>query len=1274
MFRIDIFFKIVLSALVAFHFSLNVQSSDRTTNNQPLYLNTSYSFEERAADLVSRLTPEEKETLLGNTMSPIPRLGINKYDVWGEALHGIVGRNDNAGMTATSFPNSIAVGSTWDPELIRKEAAVIADEARGFNNERIFTLTYWSPVIEPARDPRWGRTAESYSEDPFLVSELASGFVKGMMGDDPRYLKSVPTGKHYIANNTEYNRHNGNSELDLRDMREYYLSPYKSLIEKDNLPSIMTAYNAVNGVPVSASIFLVDSVARKTYGMKGYVTGDCGAISDIFQGHHYLKDGVEATAAGLKAGVDTDCGGEYQSNALEALQRGLITMADIDRALINMMTIRMRLGEFDPPAVVPYSRLRPEIINDPTHNDLALEIATKSPVLLKNETVKGSSIKALPLNTEKKATIAVLGPQANRVELGDYSGPVEQHLSISHLQGLKDYIDQHNLPIEIFHAEGGNTSRKTDFFVLQNFTTKNNNGESKEYKATDFDAAAPGILKTQRFGNLSLQGIKDGDWTAYNNIEITDLDSLTLQLNIEQSGGILEVRVGSPTGNMIMSQTIESAERGGVRSFGRGSTITSKINTLGIKGSQDLYFIFREPQRESVDQETLKKVASADVAIVFVGTDQNTGREESDRFSLSLPGNQMQLIQSVAAVNPNTIVVMQTMGMVEVEDIKQNSNIPGIIYTGYNGQAQGTAMAKILFGEVNPGGKTSVTWYRSVKDLPDFGDYRLRGDKNRNGRTYWYFDKDVSYEFGYGLSYTTFEYSDITISKKEITPYDQISINVDVKNSGDIDGDEIVQVYLRTENALSKGRPIKQLKGFKRVTIPAGQTQTVSIDINCSDLWFWDERNNKISFDQGIYTFEVGASSLDIKGTVEAVMEGQFKETPETVVAESDKIILVPGETTQTRLSVTLLDDSFIDIEKTNVVYKSNNPSVVKIDQNGLITALQPGLASIFAYVTYNGVTVSDNFPIKIIPDLTPASITVNGTPINGFDPKVKAYSFLIEGKTEIPVVQAESVSNTINIEIEEATTLPGTVLVRFIDYNTREENSYYLNFDRMSKSDEFNESQLGSQWEWIRENSENHTLSSNPGTLTITTEKGDVSENSNNARNLLVQSANNDWTIDTRLTASRAPSQPENAGLIAWQDDHNFVKLMLRAVTKTTRQRGPQPGTIDLLVEENDIARSVATFDLKDMITDGQYLYLRLSKNGAQYTASYSLNGNEYITLGRADATLRDIKAGIIACDGIITQSMTSTFWFDSDTTKPDTPFDVSFDYFHIENKGIVY
>lgn len=1267
--RIKILFSTLL--LTLFTINLQAQNSCELRNEEPLYLNTSYSFEERAADLVSRLTPEEKQTLLGNTMYPIPRLGINKYDVWGEALHGIVGRNDNAGMTATSFPNSIAVGSSWDPELIRKEASVIADEARGFNNERIFTLTYWSPVIEPARDPRWGRTAESYSEDPFLVSELASGFVRGMMGDDARYLKSVPTGKHYIANNTEYNRHTGNSELDERDMREFYLSPYKSLIEKDDLPSIMTAYNAVNGIPVSASKFLVDSIARKTYGMKGYVTGDCGAIGDIYQGHHFLKDGVEATAAGLKAGVDIDCGGEYQSNALEAVERGLITMADIDRALINMMTIRMRLGEFDPPSIVPYSRLREDIINDPAHNDLAVEMATKTPVLLKNEVVKNGNSKALPLCAENISTIAVLGPQADRVELGDYSGPIEAHYSISHLKGLRNYIEKHNLPIEVFHAEGGDTRSKTDFFVLRSFTALKENGDRREYNATEFDDAASGIITNERFGNLTLQGIKDGDWTAYHNIDMNNLDSLILRLSVMQEGGTLEVRVDAPTGNVIASQIIES--RSESRPFGRGAvTIPVKVNTLGITGPHDLYFVYREPQAESLDAETLSRIASADVALIFVGTDQNTGREESDRFSLSLPGNQMHLIQSVAAVNPNTVVVMQTMGMVEVEDIKHNENIPGIIYTGYNGQAQGTAMAKILFGEVNPGGKTSVTWYRSVNDLPEFGDYRLRGDETRNGRTYWYFDKDVSYEFGYGLSYTTFDYGDITISKRDITPYDHITINVDVTNSGEMDGDEIVQVYLKTEDAESLGRPFKRLKGFKRVTIPAGQTKNVSIDIDCSDLWYWDENESKITFDQGVYTFEVGASSKDIKGTVEAVMSGQFKEVLKTVVAESDNIILQTGETTQTSLSATLLDDRFIPVEKTEVVYKSNNPEVINVDESGKVTALKPGLASITAYVTYKGTTLSDSFPIKVVPDLSPASIEVNGSPVETFDPEVKAYSFLLDEQSDIPLVNAEAVSETTVVEVEQATSIPGTAVVRFVDYNTNEENSYYLNFDNSSVSDEFNDSQIGSQWEWIRENSENHSLTSNPGSLTIRTEEGDVSEKSNNARNILLQSANNDWTIETKLIGSRAPSQPENAGIIVWQDDHNFVKLMLRAVTKTSRQSGPLPGTIELLVEENDIARSVASFDLNEMITEDRHLYLRLTKEGAKYSASFSLDGKEYRELGSGETTLRDIKVGLIACDGIITQSMTSTFWFDSDTTKPDTPFDVSFDYFRIENRGI--
>lgn len=1262
------FLGVVLSILFAM--GLMAFLPNPRNAKQPIYLNTSYSFEERATDLVSRMTLEEKQSLLGNTMSPVPRLGINKYDVWGEALHGVMGRNNNSGMTATSFSNSNAVGCTWEPDLIKREATIISDEARGFNHDLIFTLTYWSPVVEPTRDPRWGRTAETFAEDPFLVSKISSGFVRGMMGDDPKYLKSVPCGKHFIANNTEFNRHTGSSNMDNRDMREFYLRPYKALIERDNLPSIMTAYNAVNGTPISASKYLVDTIARRTYGMKGYVTGDCGAISDMIQGHKYAKDGAVATALGLKTGVDSDCGGEYQANTIKALQQGLITETDIDRALINMFSIRMRLGEFDPDPMVPFAGTKPAIINDPSHNDLALEIATKTPVLLKNEKL-ASGVKALPLQANSIKKIAVLGTQANKVELGDYSGPIEDRYRSTPLQAIKDYVQNKNMNIEVLFAEAGNTARNSDFYALTGFTTKDNKGETKQYNAAKFDESASGLIATERYGNVSLRGIKDGDWTAYHNIDISNLDSIIFNINVSLSGGSIEVRVGSSTGNIIASQKVESKGQGGF--MGNRVTIPAKVNTLGIAGPQNLYFVFREPQPESTDQATLDMAASADVALIFVGTDQSTGREESDRFTLSLPGNQMSLIKSIAAVNPNTIVVIQAMGMVEVEDIKNNVNIPGIIYTGYNGQAQGAAMAKVLFGEVNPGGKTSVTWYKSVKDLPDFNDYTLRAADGKNGRTYWYFNKDVSYEFGFGLSYTTFEYSNFSISKSKISPNDKVTVSVDVKNTGDVDGDEVVQIYVKTpESAASLQRPIKRLKGFQRVTIPAGQTKTVNIEVDCTDLWFWDDKNDRITFDQGKYIFEIGASSRDIKGQVEAVMSGQINLGLKTVVAQSDQIVLRTGNTTLTQVTASLTDDSFIDLAKGKVTYKSNNPLVASVDAAGKVTALRPGVATIFAEVSYNGTTASDSYSIKVMPDLTPASIKVNGKPVIGFNPSTKAYSYLLKAGSKLPVVEAKALSSDIAVNIEQAKKIPGTAIVTYIDNNTFEKNTYYINFDVASVSDEFDNGQLGKQWEWVRENKANYKLTSPQGALTITTEKGDISEGSNNASNLLLQSANNDWTVDVKLVCSRAPSQPENAGIVAYQDDNNFVKLMFRAVIKTSRQRGVQPGTVDLLLEENGIAKSIASVNLKEEVIGNKNLLLRLVKAGSTYTAFYSTDGQNFEKLGASDIALKDIKAGLIACDGIITQSMTSTYWFNSDTTKPATPFDVSFDYFRIQNSGL--
>ncbi len=1207
-------------------------------------------------------------------MPPIPRLGVNHYDVWGEALHGVMGRNNNSGMTATSFPNSVAVGATWDPELIKRETSVIADEARGFNHDLIFTLTYWSPVIEPARDPRWGRTAETFGEDPFLVSQIGSGFIRGLMGDAPHYLKAVPCGKHYFANNTEFNRHSGSADMDDRDMREFYLLPYRTLIREDNLPAIMTAYSAVNGVPMSASKFLVDTIARKTYGLDGYVTGDCGAINDIIRGHHYAKNNEEAAAMGIKSGVDTDCGGVYQNYALKSLKQGLLTQGDIDKALVNIFAIRMKLGEFDPPEMVPYAGIKPSIINDPSHNDLAIEIATKTPVLLKNEALAKTGKKALPINLKSIKKIALLGPQADKVELGDYSGQVEPELRISPLAGIQNYIRDNKLNTEVVSKSGGNTDRKTDFFNMIGFSTIRDGKVLKAYDATKFDNSASGLIASARFGQASVRGIKDGDWTLYNNVDITDVDSIRFNMSVSGEGGILEIRVGSATGNVLASEKIEAIpQKGGFPGFARPRIVPVKIKTLGITGTQTLVLVYREPEAKATDKETLDMAGSADVAIVFVGTDQSTGREESDRFSITLPGNQNELIKAVAAVNPNTIVVIQGMGMVEVEQFKNNPNVAGIIFTGYNGQAQGTAIAKILFGEVNPGGKTSLTWYKSVNDLPDFNDYTLRGKSGKNGRTYMYFNKDVSYEFGYGLSYTTFEYSNFSISKSNITPNDKITIQVDVKNTGEVDGDEVVQIYVKTpDSPASLERPIKRLKGFQRVTIPTGQIKRVSIDINCNDLWFWDAQKGNITFDQGKYIFEIGASSKDIKGQVEATMNGTYKPVLTTVVVESDQVILRPGNTIQSSFTACMSDDSFYDIKKAKIEYKSNNPNVATVDANGKVNASGVGVALIFANVTIDGTTVSNSFPIKVMPDLTPKSITVDGKNISGFNKVVKAYSYLLKSTSKIPEVKASATGSEITVDIEQAKGIPGTAEVKFIDNITLEKNTYYLNFDVASVSDEFNDASIGEQWEWLRENQATHSLSKNAGSLTITSEIGDISEATNNARNLLLQSANNDWTIETKLVCSRTPSQPENAGVLAYENDGNFIKLMYRAAVKTTQARGVQPGTIDLMMEENGISKSVASFNLKKEVTGNNSLLLKLEKKGSIYTAYYSSDGTKYEKLETADMLLKDIKAGLIVCDGIITQYMKSTFWFNSDTTKPATPFDVAFDYFHIENSGL--
>ena len=1023
------------------------------TAKKPIYLNTAYSFEERAADLVSRLTLEEKESLLGNSMTAVPRLGINSFNVWSEALHGVMGGfNMSAGAgSPTSFPNSVALGSAWDPALMQRETSAISDEARALNSPVITGLTYWSPVVEPIRDPRWGRTGESFGEDPFLVSEIAGGFVRGMMGNDATYLKTVPCGKHYFANNSEFDRHVSSSNMDSRDMREFYLAPYKNLIEKDKLPSIMTSYNAVNHVPTSASKLYLDTIARRTYGLKGYITGDCAAIEDIYTGHYYVKTAAEATAQGLKAGVDSDCGSVYQTSAIDALNKGLITIADIDKALLNMFTIRMRLGEFDPPSMVPFSLSQSNVIGSPANKALAREIAAKTPVLLKNNISVKTNRKALPLNPAGIKKIALIGPQADKVELGPYSGRPSQENMISPLAGIKNYIAEKGLSTEVVYSSGGNTANKSNLFYVAGFELKKSNGTVSKFDATKYSSSSKGITVGSGMGTEEqVRTINDGSWTAYDNIDLTNVDTIGISLNIPIDGGIVEVRVGSPEGNLLttLNATVAAGARsGGV--YGLGTLMKVKVNKLGLNGPQTLYLVYKAAPDKEIDKETIALASSADVAIVFVGTDEKTATEESDRLTLLLPGNQVELIKAVAAANPNTIVVMQTLGCVEVEEFKNIQNVPGIIWTGYNGQAQGDAIASILFGDVNPGGKLNATWYKSVKDLPDITDYTLRGGNGKNGRTFWYFDKEVSYEFGYGLSYTTFEYGNFKISKNNITPQDKITISADVKNTGNYDGDEVVQIYLRTpESPVSLQRPIKRLKGFKRVSIPAGQIKTVRIDIDCADLWFWDMDKNKITYDPGKYVFEIGASSKDIRGSVTATMGGKFIPVLKTVVADCGIVVLRNGSSVQTRVTAAMTDDSFYDITKAGIVYTSNNPAVAVVDEKGLVTAKGVGVATITAQVTINDITRSGSFPVKIMPNLSPASITVNNKGIPGFNPAVTGYSFLMKNaSSQAPLVNVSPADPAVVVEIIQAKGVPGTASIFLTDNITVDKKEYSVNF-----------------------------------------------------------------------------------------------------------------------------------------------------------------------------------------------------------------------------------
>ncbi len=970
----------------------------------PIYLDSSgtYTFEERAADRVSRMTYDEKVWQVNAQGSrpagmAIPRLGVASYRYWNEALHGVA----NSG--ATSFPSALGIAATWNRDLVNEMASAISDEARAYNISSNRDLTYWSPTINIARDPRWGRADESYGEDPYLVGEIGSQFVGGMQNGDPLYTKVVSTPKHFFANNAENYRRNGDSVLTERELREYYTPAFGELLGENGAGahSTMTAYNEVNGVPVSASTEYVQDLARRTWGFDGFITTDCDAIRDIWDRHVWTPDGwdhpvnkTEASAYGIKAGADLDCSSwSYRDTLPDARDQGLVTEDDLDVVLVRVFAERMRLGEFDPAADVQWRSNEYTTANQlhsAAHVATADQMSNEAPVLLKNEAPIGGSTPALPLQPEDADNIVLLGYLGREYNLGGYSGnpsPAPRTPQVALNAAIQAYA-----PGASVTQIDGITPRYGQKPGVLGVTFLD------DVNAVTFTSDPPPRVRNDTWDWLGWRGIQydpvssnptpmmpNADWGGVFSVSTTLPDGTT-QVAVRQqgngttnptnnnsiyAGGSFVVHEGSETGPVVATVPANGA-----------SSSATYVPYTGTTGSPvSLYFVYQPPAYSvGLTPEQQEQVRNADAVVVYVGTRNNESAEEMDRYSLDLPRYQDQLAKLAAELNPRTVVWIQAVGQMNIESFRlpwtyddgngvQTYKVPSIVWSNYNGQQQGEAFARILFGQANPSGKLTFTWYADQSQLAHINDYRLAPTADTYGRTYEYFTGDVAYPFGYGLSYSTFQYSnDRIVGHAGVAGDDTITFAVDVTNTSSVAGQEVVELYVTAPGADGVNRPLRQLKGFDKVAIGAGETRTVEIPVKVADLWFWDDQTHAKTWDRGAWTYSIGTSS-------EPGLTGHFAVTgPPTVGLNVVRVIpdgvalntAAPMDTIHANLSATRTDDSFFDLSTVDVTYTSSDPAVATVTSTGTVSPVGTGVATITATVTADGQSKSDTFPVVV--------------------------------------------------------------------------------------------------------------------------------------------------------------------------------------------------------------------------------------------------------------------------------------------------------------------
>lgn len=823
------------------------------------YQDTSLTAEQRAEDLLPRLTLEEKVALMQNASPAIPRLGIKEYDWWNEALHG-VGR---AGL-ATVFPQAIGMGASFNDSLLYEVFDAVSDEARV--KSRIFSengvlkryqgLTFWTPNVNIFRDPRWGRGQETYGEDPYLTGQLGMAVVRGLQGpEDSKYDKLHACAKHFaVHSGPEWNRHSFDAEnIAPRDLWETYLPAFKDLVQKADVKEVMCAYNRFEGEPCCGSNRLLMQILRDEWGYKGIVVSDCGAISDFYrpETHGTHPDKEHASAGAVLSGTDLECGGEYGSLA-DAVKAGLIDEKLIDVSLKRLLTARFELGEmYEQPA---WAEIPASTLNSKEHQDLALRMARESLVLLQNKN------NILPLNTGLK--VAVMGPNANDsvMQWGNYNG-IPGH-TVTLLEAVRSKLPEGQV---MYEPGCDRTSREALQSLFSECSINGKPGFLAEYwnnRTREGEVVATDQISTP------FHFATTGATTFASGVEITDFSARYESVFRPSQSGDVAFRFQLDGEVTLMVDGEQVAQKVYVKN-------PTNLYTLQAKAGKEYHIeiLFKQRnERATLDFDlgkqveinlnlAVEKVKDADVVLFAGGISPSLEGEEmpvevsgfkgGDRTDIELPAVQRDLLRTLKKAGKKVVFINYSGSAIGL--VPESNTCEAILQAWYPGQAGGTAIVDVLFGDYNPAGRLPVTFYKDAGQLPDFEDYSMKG------RTYRYMQQQPLYPFGYGLSYTTFIYGEANLGKNTIGKGETAMLTVPVSNVGQRDGDEVVQVYLRSP--ADKDGPRYTLRAFKRVHIPAGQTKSVTIPLTHESFEWFDEATNTMHPVAGTYELLYGGSS-----------------------------------------------------------------------------------------------------------------------------------------------------------------------------------------------------------------------------------------------------------------------------------------------------------------------------------------------------------------------------------------------------------------------------